>query len=158
MKLYFEGELYSVKIFATTVSSYLLSFNYLEFVLTTPKNAVKQAKINEVIEDWYRKQAKRYLINVVNIYCEQLGVKYNKLVIKNTSTRWGSCSSKGNLNFNYHLIKMPRKILEYVVMHEVCHLKYLNHSKEYWELVGQMCPQYKERIKWIKQNGLGFVD
>ena len=157
MQLHFLGELYNVNIFATTIISYNLTFNYSEFILTTPKSGVKQAKVNEVVEDWYRKQAKKYLINEVNIYCEKLGVKYNKLVIKNTKTRWGSCSSKGNLNFNYNLIKMPKEILEYVVIHEVCHLKHLNHSKEYWQLVKSLCVDYKERIRWVKENGLGFI-
>lgn len=157
MKVYLEGELYNLRNFKTTLSSYNLLFNSEEFILTTPVNGSKQAKINEVIETWYRKQAKKRLIDQVNIYCEKLGVVYNKLVIKNTKTRWGSCSGKGNLNFNYNLIKMPKEILEYVVIHEVCHLKHLNHSKKYWDLVESLCPEYKERIRWVKQNAVGFI-
>jgi len=135
----------------------MLSFNYSEFVLTTPVTGGKKDKIDKVIENWYRKQARTIIVEQVNKYCKLLGVNFNRLVIKDTKTRWGSCSIKGNLNFNYNLIKMPKQILEYVVIHEVCHLKYLNHSKEYWNLVGKICPEYKDRIRWVKQNGLRFI-
>ena len=90
-------------------------------------------------------------------YSHKLKVRLCKIKFRYMKTRWGSCSSKGNLNFNYHLIKMPKEILEYVVIHEVCHLKHLNHSKEYWGLVESLCTDYKARVKWVKENGGGFI-
>jgi len=157
VELFFQGEKYKVKVFATTLNSYNLAFNFEEFILTTPIVGAKKAKIDTVVEAWYRKQAKKKIVEQVDRYCIKLLVHFNRMVIKDTKTRWGSCSSKGNLNFNYHLIKMPKEILEYVVIHEVCHLKHLNHSKEYWGLVESLCTDYKARVKWVKENGGGFI-
>jgi len=157
MQLSFLGQNYPLKVFNTTINSYKLVFNYSQFVLTAPVKGIVKSKLEKVLIDWYKAKAKVEITNLVNFYIDKLGVNYNRIVLKNTKTRWGSCSSKGNLNFNYNLIKMPKDILDYVVIHEVCHLKHLNHSKEYWQLVKTMCPDYKEKIKWIKLNGGEYI-
>ena len=77
--------------------------------------------------------------------------EYKDVKIKNHSSRWGSCSAKGNLNFNYKLLDVPQELADYVVVHELCHLKELNHSKKYWDLVAQAIPDYKlRRAKLVK--------
>ncbi len=72
------------------------------------------------------------------------GFNFNKIYVKNQKTVWGSCSSKRNLNFNYKIIFFPKHLRDYVIVHEICHLKELNHSKSFWELVGKLVPGYKE--------------
>lgn len=69
---------------------------------------------------------------------------FGKVSIKNQKSRWGSCSSKGNLNFNYQIIKLPPECADYIIVHEICHLKEFNHSKKFWELVAKTIPNYKE--------------
>ncbi|PID83300.1 metal-dependent hydrolase [Candidatus Campbellbacteria bacterium] len=77
--------------------------------------------------------------------------KYNKITIKNQKTKWGSCSSKGNLNFNYRIFLLDQKILNYVIVHELCHLDQMNHSKKFWNLVEQTIPDYKETKKLMQK-------
>jgi len=85
---------------------------------------------------------------------EQFGAVYNlypkKISIRSQKTRWGSCSRKGNLNFNYRIIHLPEKYLNYVIVHELCHLKEFNHSKKFWNLVAIVIPDYKKIRKEIR--------
>ena len=75
-----------------------------------------------------------------------------RIRIKNQKSRWGSCSAKGNLNFNWKIIMAPEEVLDYLVVHELCHLKYMNHSKEFWSLVASILPNYREQEQWIEEN------
>lgn len=76
-----------------------------------------------------------------------------KIRIKNQKTRWGSCSSKKNINLNWKLIHAPIHVIDYVIIHELCHLEQLNHSKKFWNLVKKYSPEYPKHIKWLKENG-----
>jgi predicted metal-dependent hydrolase len=77
--------------------------------------------------------------------------KYNRITIRNQKTRWGSCSSRGNLNFNYRVVFLPHSLAKYLVVHELCHLIELNHSKAYWKLVEEILPNHKELRKELKK-------
>lgn len=94
----------------------------------------------------------------VKYYAEIMGVTYGRITIRNQKTRWGSCSSKGNLNFNCLLMLMPDKVLDYVVVHELCHLKQMNHSKKFWMEVERYMPDYKNYKKWLNENGGALIE
>ena len=94
----------------------------------------------------------------VKYYAEIMGVTYGRITIRNQKTRWGSCSSKGNLNFNCLLMLMPDKVLDYVVVHELCHLKQMNHSKKFWKEVERYMPDYKNYKKWLNENGGALIE
>ena len=91
-------------------------------------------------------------------YAEQMGVSYAGITIRKQKTRWGSCSSKGRLNFNCLLMLTPPEIIDYVVVHELCHLKQMNHSKLFWDEVEKVLPDYKSRRKWLKDHGNEIMD
>jgi hypothetical protein len=82
-----------------------------------------------------------------------LKVSYRRYSIKDTKSRWGSCTSKGDLNFSWRLIFAPEKVVTYLVAHEICHIKEMNHSKKFWQLVANIYPEYKQAKMWLKNNG-----
>ena len=100
-----------------------------------------------------REQARKLVTDRVKYYAPIIGVTYNKIAIRTQHTRWGSCSSKGNLNFNCLLALVPPEVLDYVVVHELCHRKELNHSARFWSEVEKVLPNYNVHRKWLKEHG-----
>ena len=93
----------------------------------------------------------------VAYYAPLVGVSYGRITIRHQKTRWGSCSGKGNLNFNCLLMCMPMEVIDYVVVHELCHRLEMNHSKRFWEQVERILPDYKIRKKLLKELGSSLV-
>lgn len=100
-----------------------------------------------------KKEAKQTISNLVTELSQITQTQFNKVYISSAKTRWGTCSSKGNIRINWKLINAPREILEYVIYHELCHLKHPNHSKSFWTEVEKYVPNYKKHRKWLKENG-----
>lgn len=82
-----------------------------------------------------------------------IGVRYGRITIRHQRTRWGSCSSKGNLNYNCLLMLCPENVIDYVIVHELCHRKEMNHSARFWNEVEAIIPEYRKARKWLKENG-----
>lgn len=102
-------------------------------------------------------KASKIIPEKVKYYADLMNVPYRRITIRRQKTRWGSCSNKGNLNFNCLLMLAPDEVVDYVVVHEVCHLIEMNHSKAFWKLVEQVMPDYKEQKKWIKDHGSEII-
>ena len=100
-----------------------------------------------------RAQAKYVLAQRVGYFARQIGVTYGKITVRDQKTRWGSCSQAGNLNFNFRLILAPPEVLDYVVVHELCHRRQMNHSAQFWQEVAQVLPDYRARKAWLTENG-----
>lgn len=99
-----------------------------------------------------KEKAKILLPQRVEYFAKRMGVQYGNITIRCQKTRWGSCSGKGNLNFNCLLLLTPEPVIDYVVVHELCHRKEMNHSAAFWREVEKAYPNYKESYKWLKQN------
>lgn len=104
------------------------------------------------IETFYRTQAKQFLPKRTREIARQYGCTVNRIVIKNQKTRWGSCSSNQNINLNLRLMMAQPEAIDYIIIHELCHLTHMNHSQAFWGLVQQRCPRYQHWRQWFKDN------
>ena len=102
-------------------------------------------------------KAKRIIPERADFYAEKIGVIYNRITIRHQKTRWGSCTSSGNLNFNCLLVLFPEEVLDSIVVHELCHRKHMNHSAEFYREIEKVFPEYKKWHKWLKQNGAEYL-
>jgi len=107
--------------------------------------------------DWLTDAAKEDLPSRVSRLAALMGVTYGRITVRSQHTRWGSCSAQGNLNFNCLLILCPEEIRDYVVIHELCHRKELNHSPAFWAEVERFCPDYRIHRRWLKENGTAII-
>ncbi len=131
-------------------------FDFDNFLITINNDIKKEERrqiIKNALEAWYRKQAGLVINERINIFKDKIGREPVLVRIKKQKKRWGSCSSKGNLNFNWKLIMAPMSVLDYLVVHELAHLVHPNHSKDYWNLVELTMADYQDSKQWLKING-----
>jgi predicted metal-dependent hydrolase len=100
----------------------------------------------------YKYSAKELILKRVNSRAKEYRIKYKKVRVSNAKKRWGSCSTRGTISINWRLVLTPKEVLEYVITHELMHLKHMNHSKRYWQEVEKAVPKYKEYKKWLRDN------
>ena len=109
------------------------------------------------IERWFRRAARDEIAPRLDDAVAALRCSYTTLTIRNQRTRWGSCSSSGAMSFNWRLLLAPEPVLDYVVWHEACHLRVMDHSPRFWALVGRHCPDYPAHRRWLRQKGNTLV-
>jgi predicted metal-dependent hydrolase len=109
------------------------------------------------IERWFRRAARDEIAPRLDRAVADLNTSYTTLTIRNQRTRWGSCSSSGAMSFNWRLLLAPAPVLDYVVWHEACHLRVMDHSPRFWQLVGRHCPDYPVHRRWLRQKGNTLV-
>ena len=119
----------------------------------TPAITLTSADVQKLAKD-----ALEYIPERVRHFAPVIGVTYGRITIRNQKTRWGSCSSKGNLNFNCLLMLTPPEVIDYVVVHELCHRLEMNHSPKFWAEVERILPNYKVQKEWLKDNGGKYID
>lgn len=112
-----------------------------------------QGTLRRALEHWYRRQAETVFAERLTLYNQIYQYPYARVAIKAQKTRWGSCSRQGNLNFNWRLLLAPLAVLDYVVVHELCHLREMNHSPRFWQLVSVACPTYAAARRWLRAHG-----
>ncbi|PCI37999.1 MAG: metal-dependent hydrolase [Rhodospirillaceae bacterium] len=131
------------------------------FIISVPATTAKASRdalIEDALRLWLRKRLRSDVETFVSQYSKSLDLRPNGLRIKAQKHLWGSCGQDRIINLNWHLIFAPKTILEYAVVHELCHLRYRNHDKSFWSLVGSIMPDYEKRKAWLEQNEhmLGF--
>jgi len=105
------------------------------------------------LESWLKSQAVNLICKKTLILSRKMGIVFNQIKIKDQKSRWGSCSCRKNLNFNWRLIMAPEPVLEYVIIHELCHIIEMSHSSLFWSLVSKYCPNWKEYRDWLDAHG-----
>jgi len=110
-------------------------------------------KVSSLLIDWYTHNTRNKVGDYIDVWSKRMKIEPKVIRIKDQKKRWGSCSSKGNLNFNWRLSMAPDTVLEYVVVHELCHFYHMDHSSDFWNLVEKMIPDYKVKRNWLKEHG-----
>ena len=116
--------------------------------------SINDGIIKVAITKWYKQMAKVKIVERVTHYESLFSEKRGSIIVKEQKKRWGSCSQDGTLRFNWRIIMAPEYIIDYIVVHEMSHLRYMNHAKEFWHQVERVLPDYKIRKEWLKKNGI----
>ncbi len=114
---------------------------------------VPKEKAKERIQKWLKENAKRIFLSVAESWAKEMQVQFSSVKITSAKTRWGSCSGKNDIHFTFRLLYAPKSVVDYVVVHELAHVKEKNHSKNFWAVVKEYIPDYKEKRKWLKNHG-----
>ncbi|MFN8432872.1 MAG: SprT family zinc-dependent metalloprotease [Anaerolineales bacterium] len=112
-----------------------------------------KARAEQAFTQWYKTQALAVFTERVNHYANQHGLSPKQVKVNSAKTRWGSCTSTGTINFTWRLVMAPLEVIDYVVLHELAHLKIQNHSPRFWKLVESLCPDFKRHRKWLRDHG-----
>lgn len=120
------------------------------------ENVEKIDKLRTDLKKWYKKQAYAYVCKRVDCYKEIIGVTVTSVSIKSRKSQWGSCDSNGNLTFSWRLVMARPEAIDYVVIHELCHRKYMDHSKQFWNEVQKYMPEFKEQKRWLEENSVNL--
>ena len=112
-----------------------------------------QSRANESFTEWYKNYALKLIEPMARTYAGRIGVKYSGCISETMKYHWTSCTPKGNINFNWRIIKAPRFVIEYLIVHELTHLRMSNHSDGFWNAVSIQVPRYLEAKEWLKNNG-----
>lgn len=152
-KVFFRGSPYRLRVcaqgkpFGCFLDGEALVVNLPEGGLSL---ASQQEETKLELSLWYKKQARRVFQERLGFWAERLGVGYKRLVVSSASKRWGSCNARGDIRLNWRLIMTPPDLLDYVAVHELCHIRYKNHAAVFWRFVASVMPDYKERRKRLR--------
>ena len=148
-KVLYNGDLFPAEIYLTPDQEPGVAFDGQTFHVYLQ---TAQDNPSSLVTDWLREKAKETLSAKTAEWAQKMGVEFNQIFIKDQRTLWASCSGKKNLNFSYRIVKMPLAVQDYLMVHELCHLTYMNHGQEYWQLVARFCPDYKLHRRWLNEN------
>ncbi|MBU3190743.1 M48 family metallopeptidase [Clostridium bowmanii] len=123
-----------------------------KFIVTAPNK--DEEDIRNAMEQWYRNKAKQVISDRIKYYQKFFNIVPTVVKVKEQKKRWGSCTSKNQLLFNWRCIMAKANAMDYIIVHEMCHMYHKNHSKEFWELVASVLPDYEIRKEWLKNYGV----
>ena len=152
------GRNYRLKVLEGHQVGVRLSGGYLRATVRPEEQGEqRETRIQQYLQNWYRSRARERLSEKAIRYARQIGVTPEGISVRNFRSRWGSCNKTGYMVFNWNIIKAPHVIVDYVVIHELCHLIYPNHSKDFWRLVGRHDGAYGEHKQWLKQRAASLL-
>jgi hypothetical protein len=149
-KFLYLGKYYKLKILKNKKYSVNIEGDFLQ---VNVKNELNILKVKKLLKEWFREKSFIYFKKETYNYAKINNLKINSVKVREYKARWGSCSNKGDISFNWRLIMAPPKIIEYVIIHELMHLKEHNHSPKYWNYVKSLYPNINEAKEWLMYNG-----
>jgi len=156
----FKGEQKKIQLKTSSLKNIKVEFDQQVFTIFLPISLAEENRhelVRLAIIDWMKRQAAIEVKTSVDIYAEKYNLFPRFIRIKTQKSRWGSCGIHNDINLNWLLILTPLEVMEYVVIHELCHIKERNHSANFWELVEQHCPDYRLHRLWLKKNGQSIM-
>lgn len=128
-----------------------------ESTIRLRKSAVAQSSVKRALENFYRERARERFTDRADHYAPRMGVEYEQIEVRNQKTKWGSCTSSGTLGLNWRLLMAPPEIVEYIVIHELAHLREMNHSEAFWKIVGAFDPEWEDHRAWLREHSAELV-
>ena len=148
-KIYFYGKSYPLQLETHSKKRMKLTFDEEKFTLYY--SVYDEEHFTKMINKFYREKAQEYIPDMVETWSAQMGLTHNKISFRKTKRQWGSCSGKNDLSFNTMMMKLPLDVIEYIVVHELAHIKHKHHQKSFWKLVEVHLPEYKTQIATLKE-------
>jgi predicted metal-dependent hydrolase len=155
----YQGRVYPLTILPSKLKRVKIEFidGYKVHVPEAMNSEEHNRQIKEALIRWMKKQTKQLVGQIVEIHADKKQLFPRTITIKTQKSRWGSCGIHNDININWLLIMAPREVLEYVVVHELCHIKVKNHSSQFWSLVAEHMPDYQIRRNWLKKQGRSLM-
>jgi predicted metal-dependent hydrolase len=152
----FLGQLHTLKFMIRDTNKPAVHLEGNQIILTLPPLAAKDTDTmpKALLKHWFIDCAVKNLSTKTSFWAPTIGVHPKRIAIKEQKTRWGSCSSRGNINYNWRIIMAPPEVIDYLVIHELCHLRVPNHSQTFWQEVEKFSPQFKKCRTWLRTNGM----
>jgi len=134
-------------------SSPIINLNSQQLEFHGRLNRLSKTAIRSALVRWYKQQAEDHITTRTNMISKEIQILPRSITIKTYKARWGSCNIHGEIQFNWKLMLAPPDIIDYVIIHELCHIQHHNHSAQFWQLVGHHCPTFKAARLWLRNNG-----
>jgi len=148
-RLYYKGDSYPLHY--ETYKSKRVKLLFEDDLFTLYYSTYDEESFKKQINKFYKKESENHILPIVMKWSKIMGLNYSKVSFRKTKRQWGSCSSKNALSFNTMMLKLPQDVMEYIVIHELAHIKYKHHQKTFWSLVAKYMPDYKEKVATLKE-------
>ena len=148
-RLFYMGKSYYIELLKEDRMNYEIEFIHSKFIIKTPPNA-EQKNLNEIIEEFYKQKAQEKITQLVNKYSDIMKLFPVKLYFKSSKTKWASCSASNKISFNPEVMKLSSSLIKYVVIHELAHIQYKNHSRDFWNLVKKNMSDYQKKEEMLR--------
>ncbi len=158
-KIAYQGNLYPLTVKPSKLKRVKIEFSdgYIAHIPQTMNPDEYHYQTREALSRWMKKQTKTLVEQIIQVHALRKQLFPRSITVKTQKSRWGSCGIHNDININWLLIMAPKEVLEYVVVHELCHIKVKNHSSQFWELVADHLPDYKNRRNWLKKQGRSLM-
>ena len=155
-KFYFRGNEYRLSLILGGKEEVKISEGFL-IVTCKDDRAMGSKEVKTFIEDWYVRESTKILNTRTYEFAKKMKVEPSAITVKNYASKWGSCTASNKISYNWRIIMAPDCIIDYLIIHELCHIIEHNHSKNFWYQVGKYCEDFKKKRKWLRENGHKLV-